>query len=110
MVIYRITESSPWLVRQTEVLRKATTQVLSAVGGLRNLKKRQVLEEVLVEIHRLENLGDENHQRAISELFDHETDAMKLFKWKEIFDRIEQAIDYTEQIANTIHRIIMKNS
>jgi hypothetical protein len=110
LTLYRIPEPTTWLLKQTEVLVKASRLVGKAVQRLRNLKKPDGLNEDLVEIHRLENVGDEHNHAAVAELFEKGGDPMLVMKWKEIYDLTERAIDRCEDIANTIRGIVLKNT
>ena len=53
-----------------------------------------------VEINRLENEGDRVVREAIASLFDDGIDPMVVIRWKDIFERLEEAIDATERVAN----------
>jgi uncharacterized protein len=110
ITLYRIQEPTSWFIRQTQVLQESTRLVAQAIRQLRSLKKPQDLQQFLIEIHRLENLGDENNHAAVAELYDRATDPMLVMKWKEIYDYTERAIDRCEDIANTIEAIILKNT
>jgi len=110
LTLYRIPEPTPWLAKQTEVLVKATRLVQQAVGRLRNLKKPNGLHEELVEIHFLENVGDDNNHAALADLFERGGDPLLVLKWKEIYDLTDRAIDRCEDIANVIHGILLKNA
>ena len=48
-----------------------------------------------VEINRLENDGDRVSREAIASLFDDGIDPMVVIRWKDIFERLEEAIDAT---------------
>ena len=52
------------------------------------------------EIHRLETDGDRVTREAVASLFDTGIDPMVVIRWKDIFERLEEAIDATEHIAN----------
>ncbi len=110
LTLYRIAEPTPWLVKQTEVLLKACRLVGEATARLRNLKKPDGLHAQLVEIHYLENIGDENNHAALAELFDSGGDPLLVMKWKEIYDLTERAIDRCEDIANIVRGIMLKNA
>jgi predicted phosphate transport protein (TIGR00153 family) len=110
LTLYKIDEPTDWLVKQTNVLVRATRLVGQAVASLRNLKKPASLQAQLVEIHRLENEGDDNNHAAAAELFNTSADPILVMKWKEIYDLTERAIDGCEDIANTIEAIILKNT
>jgi len=63
-----------------------------------------------VEINRLENDGDRITREAIASLFDNGIDPMVVIRWKDIFERLEEAIDATEHVANILEGIVIKNS
>ena len=63
-----------------------------------------------VEINRLENDGDRITREAIASLFDNGIDPMVVIRWKDIFERLEAAIDATEHVANILEGIVIKNS
>ena len=41
-------------------------------------------------------------------MFDEVTDPIAILKWKEVYDRVEFAIDTCESIANVIENMIVK--
>ncbi len=63
-----------------------------------------------VEVNRLENEGDRITREAVASLFDGGIDPMVVIRWKDIFERLEAAIDAAERAANIIEGIVIKNS
>ena len=61
-------------VQQTEVLVQATAAMSDAVHRLRQSKKLADLKESLIEIHRIESLGDDVNHGALRQLFDGQTE------------------------------------
>jgi len=110
LVLYRIESPTHWFVKQTDVLARAVRLIGEAVPKLRNLKKPGPLQEHLIEIHRLENMGDDTNHAAVADLYNHEKDPILVMKWKEIYDITERAIDHCEDIANTMEGIVLKNT
>jgi hypothetical protein len=43
-------------------------------------------------------------------LFDNGIDPMVVIRWKDIYERLENAIDATERVANILEGIVIKNS
>ena len=43
-------------------------------------------------------------------LFDNGIDPMVVIRWKDIYERLESAIDATETVANILEGIVIKNS
>jgi predicted phosphate transport protein (TIGR00153 family) len=107
--IYHIKAIPSWFVKQTDVLVQATIVVSEAVHRLRKARKLSELSEKLIEIHRLESVGDDNNHAAVSELYNGATDPLEVIKWKEFYDKIEDAIDGCEDVGNTLERIVLKN-
>ena len=64
----------------------------------------------LVELHRLENEGDETYHKAVAELFHGATDPMIVLKWKDIYVKLEAAVDRCENVANIIESVIIKHT
>jgi len=89
------------------VLHQASRQIAEALPRLRGF---QDLSHFTVEVNRLENDGDRIVREAIASLFDNGIDPMVVIRWKDIFERLENAIDATEQVANIIEGIAIKNS
>ncbi|MBP1636612.1 MAG: hypothetical protein H6Q10_3186, partial [Acidobacteria bacterium] len=56
-----------------------------------------------------ENEADRMHFEAVRRLFEEEKDPILLFKWKEILDRLEDATDRAEDVADVIEGIVLKN-
>jgi uncharacterized protein Yka (UPF0111/DUF47 family) len=46
----------------------------------------------------------------MASLFDNGIDPMVVIRWKDIYERLEQAIDATESAANILEGITIKNS
>ena len=51
-----------------------------------------------------------NNREAIASLFDNGIDPMVVIRWKDIFERLEEAIDATETVANILEGVAIKNS
>ncbi len=107
--IFHIRDVPSAFVEQTDVLVRSTKAMCDAVHRLRKTRKLSELKEVLIEIHRLESLGDDVNHAAIRKLFDGETAPLEVMKWKELYDYIEEAIDGCEDVGNTLERIVLKN-
>jgi uncharacterized protein len=90
-----------------KVLHACGRQIAEAMPRLRGFKD---ISHYTVEINRLENDGDRITREAIASLFDTGIDPMVVIRWKDIFERLEEAIDATEHVANILEGIAIKNS
>jgi predicted phosphate transport protein (TIGR00153 family) len=93
----------------------ALTRVLVAsceqlAAGLEQLPEFKDLEKYWIEIHRLENEGDRISRDAVASLFSNGIDPMFVIRWKDIFAVLENAIDATEDAAQILEGIVIKNS
>jgi uncharacterized protein len=104
--LYRIEAPMEQAERMAAVLRDATRQIAEAMPRLRTLKD---IHHYTVEVNRLENEGDRIFREAVASLFNDGIDPMVVIRWKDLFERLEEAIDATERAVNTLEGIIIKN-
>ncbi|MBI3866675.1 MAG: DUF47 family protein [Planctomycetia bacterium] len=116
MMIYKITDVLPGFKLQCEALLKAVKAVSDTVAGLRNMKKGRIngngasIERAIITVHDAENEGDEIYHRNLGELFESGLGPFEVIKWKELYEIVEGAIDCCEDVANTVHGIVLKNA
>jgi predicted phosphate transport protein (TIGR00153 family) len=105
--LYRI--EAPMVQAQllAHVLWQATVQIALAIPLLRGFKD---ISEHTIEVHRLENEGDRIVRDAIASLFEVGIDPIVVIRWKDIFERLESAIDSAERTAYTLEGIVIKNA
>jgi hypothetical protein len=89
------------------VLRDAARELCRAVHKVGRFED---ISEHVVEVHRLENEGDRIVRGAIASLFEEGIDPMVVIRWKDIFERIEDAIDSTERAAYVLAGVVIKNT
>ena len=105
--LYRIEAPMDQAIRLAGVLRDASRQVCEAIPQLRGFRD---IKRYTVEINRLENEGDRITREAVAALFDGGIDPMVVIRWKDVYERLEAAIDATERVANILEGIVIKNS
>jgi hypothetical protein len=109
MSLYKIKAPKEELFQQARILNEATAKVKMIVCGLRDMKNAKMILSACVEINTLENAGDQILRATMARLFEHETDPFELIKWKEIFERFEEALDICEDVSNIVEGIVLKN-
>jgi hypothetical protein len=107
MGLYRIEAPMEQSLALADVLVKSCEQLAAALAKLRGFKN---LEQYWIEIHRLENDGDRLYRDAIASLFADGIDPMVVIRWRDIFLRLERAIDATEAAATILEGIVIKNA
>ncbi len=91
----------------TRIIMASADQLVKA---LKALERRKGVAEPAVEINRLENEADRVHQIAVRRLFEEERDPIKIMKWKEILDFLEDATDRCEDVANVLEGVVVKHA
>jgi uncharacterized protein len=107
MMMYDVHESTVHARRLADVLLRMAVQLHEIVSLL---ARPDGITTRIVEIHRLENEGDDIFHAAIGELFRHVSDPLMVIKWKEIYEKLEAAVDRCEHVANIVESVIIKNT
>jgi uncharacterized protein len=105
--LYKIEAPMDQAIKLAHVLKMASRQISEAIPRLRGFRD---ISPYTVEINRLENDGDRITREAVASLFDGGIDPMVVIRWKDLFERLEAAIDATERVANILEGIVIKNS
>ena len=105
--LYKIEAPMEQAQRLAHVLLQSARAVSDAIPRLRSFED---IAHYTVEINRLENDGDRITREAMASLFEAGIDPMVVIRWKDIYERLENAIDATERVANILEGIVIKNS
>jgi uncharacterized protein len=105
--LYKIDAPMEQAQRLSHVLLESTRQIAEAIPLLRGFRD---ISHYVVEINRLENDGDRIVREAIASLFDGGIDPMVVIRWKDIFERLEAAIDACERVAHILEGVVIKNA
>jgi predicted phosphate transport protein (TIGR00153 family) len=106
-VLYRITAPSAVAIQQASIIVKQCEQLHDALRHLRGFKG---LDTYWIEVHRLENEGDQLARKAIADLFAGDMDPVEIIRWKDVYALLESTIDKCEDVANIIERITIKHA
>ncbi len=111
LVLYKVKAPTEDARQLATILHRACEETQAAVGQLSQFKKKPAaIRQSWIEINRLENEGDIASRSAIANLFENETNAVEVIKWKEIYEHLETAIDKCEDVANILEQIVLKHS
>jgi uncharacterized protein len=89
------------------LLAQAVVQLEQAIGRLESGKGGG---EYVIEVHRLEDVGDSVSRRAIAELFSDQHPPLEVIKLKDLYTLLEDALDRCEDVANVLEGITIKNA
>lgn len=107
MVYYGIETTDAHMVELAKLIHMSSTEIENAIKGIRSLKNPKYVEERCIEVNRLENLADDVLAHAITDLF-RTQHAVTIIKLKDIYEHLEMATDYCEDVANMLSDIAIK--
>ena len=106
MVLYKVEQPTPESREMVALIMASAEQVVKAIE---HLPRFVGVEEICVEINRLENAADDLYRRAIADLFEGERPILEVTKWKEIYELLEGVTDRCEDVANVVEAISLKH-
>jgi predicted phosphate transport protein (TIGR00153 family) len=109
MSTYDVVEIRYEVVEFATIIQSCIEELTTAIRDMRKFKHKGQMLDSCKRVHELENQADEVLRGAVSRLFK-EGEVLLLIKWKEIFERLEKAVDKCEDIASTIESILIEHS
>jgi len=109
MFFYGIECTDSHMVELAKLIHLQAIELEGAVKGIRKLKDPRAIEERCIEVNRLENLADDILAHAVTDLF-RTQHAITIIKLKDIYEQLEQATDYCEDVANVLSDIAIRHT
>ncbi len=106
MVLCKIKGITPQAIKMANLVMEATVKLNGLIPNLRTMRSAQ---QQYIDIHQLENQGDDLWEQAFASLFEEGRDPLDVIKWKEIYQNIEASMDAIERVAEIIEEVIQKN-
>lgn len=107
--LFSIKRIKPQAIEMAQLITQCTKVLSIVIGELKHMKTSKIMENKIIEVNHIENLGDDAHNKIMQELFSKEQNPIEIIKWKEIFENMESTLDDCEDIANMIEGIVSKN-
>jgi hypothetical protein len=105
--MYHLKDSREPAIRMCDVLVNSADHIYK---GVRLVRKAKLVAEHARSVKLLEEEGDAIYREAMQELFAGSPDPMEVIKWKDVYDKLEDAIDRCEDVANVLESIALKHS
>ncbi len=110
MKLYHVDKITKSIRKLTEINLEACQNIDIAVRELRSFKKIKNITDACARINKLENKSDNVYDKAVAELFENETDAKNIIKYKEVLSVLETATDKCKNAASILESIAVKHS
>jgi len=110
MRLYHVDKITKSIRKMTEINLEACLKIESAVKDLNNLNNVKNITSACSKINKLENNSDVVYNKAIFEIFESETDAINIIKYKEVLSVLESATDKCKSVAGVLESIAVKHS
>lgn len=108
IMIDRIEQITPEARTMGDILVKIGEEL---VGAFEKLDSRKDMTDCWVRIHDLENQADKVTRQAIGMLFqEYSQDPIYVIKWKDVYALLEKTVDRTEDVANVLESVTIKNA
>ncbi|WP_304198528.1 DUF47 domain-containing protein [Flavobacterium alvei] len=110
MRLYQVGKITKSIRKLTEINLEACQNIDGAVKELRNLKNMKKITDACSRISKLEAKSDSVYDKAVADLFENETDAKNIIKYKEVLSVLETATDKCKGVASVLESISVKHS
>ncbi len=100
-------EAVPELKEQADLLVQMAEQAVELVARLEPMKG---VRPYLDAIDRLETEGDAVYRQALARLFSGELEAIAVFRWKDLVEAMEGALNTLEDVSNVVESIVLKHA
>lgn len=110
MRLYQIDKVTKPLRKLTEANLEACSEVSRGLLALNSMKNLPAIAEVCKNISRLERKADKVFDKAVADIFENESNAIEIIKYKEVMAALETATDCCREVANVLEMITVKYS
>lgn len=110
MRLYQVDKITKSIRKLTEINLEACQHIDNAVKELRDLKKMKNITSACAKISKLESKSDSVYDKAVADIFENETDAKNIIKYKEVLSVLETATDKCKRVASVLESITVKHS
>ena len=107
MVAYRV-EPIPKMVKELcRIIHEGARALQKAFMAL---EKGQPLLDYCLEVHRLEDAGEQMVRLEMSRLYENESNPVQIMKLKEIYEYLSGATAACENVSDVLQMVVVKNS
>ena len=110
MYMYNVKNIRPEALEFADLVEQSTASLITVFDEFENFRKSKDLKDAIIEINRLEEVGDALYTKSIRRLYENGADIMDVIAWTEIFNCLESACDVCEHTADLVELVILRNT
>lgn len=110
MRLYQVEKITKSIRKLTEINLEACQHIGNAIVELKDLKNMKPITDACKKINKLESKSDNVFDKAVADIFENETDAKNIIKYKEVLSALESATDKCKSVANVLESVVVKHS
>lgn len=110
MRLYQVEKITKSIRKMTEINLEACQLIQTAILNLKDMKNLKGIAENCKRIYKLESKSDNVFDKAVADIFENETNAVNIIKYKEVLAALETATDKCKNVANVLESITVKHS
>lgn len=110
MRLYQVEKITKSIRKLTEINLEACQLIGLGITQLKNFKNSKDIKDTCKKINKLESKADSVFDKAVADVFENETDAKSIIKYKEVLSALEMASDKCKSVSNVMEQISVKHS
>lgn len=110
MRLYQVEKITKSIRKLTEINLEACQLIGVAVKELKDMKNLKAISDACKKINKLESKADNVFDKAVADIFENETDAKNIIKYKEVLSALESASDKCKSVSNVLESLVVKHS
>ena len=110
MRLYQVEKITKSIRKLTEINVECCQLIGIGIKELKDLNHHKNITDVCKKISKLESKADTVFDKAVADIFENETDAKNIIKYKEVLSALQSASDKCKSVSNVIEQISVKHS
>ncbi len=108
--LYQVDKITKSIRKLTEINLEACQLIGEGIRQLKDMNNIKMIKETCKKINKLESKADVVFDKAVADIFENETDAKNIIKYKEVLSALEMASDKCKSVSNVMEQISVKHS
>jgi uncharacterized protein Yka (UPF0111/DUF47 family) len=108
--MYQVEKITKSIRKITEINLEACDHIAKSVMELKDMKNFKNIFDSVKKINKLDRKSDSVFERAVADIFENETDAKNVIKYKEVLASLDKASDKCKAVARVLEAVAVKHS